>query len=283
MPIKEIIQQKTHPVKIWTDEIENATREQLLNVASLPFIHHHVAAMPDVHLGMGATIGSVIATHRAIIPAAVGVDLGCGMIASRLSLKVEDLNEALLKKLFDQISRDIPVGKAQHRDDQVDKITVQPFIAPLGSLTERHPELLKRFGKKSKWINQMDTLGSGNHFIELCFDEEDYISSMERGLKSPTLEKIDEISREMGLHPLTLLVITYSGMDKSKSSKSLLNKIKKELEDLAIQKKASVYPSLKFSLNIVVVKIISDFFKKIEYFTYWFIHRLKLSEYFTGS
>lgn len=175
MPIKEIIQQKTHPVKIWTDEIENAAREQLLNVASLPFIHHHVAAMPDVHLGMGATIGSVIATHRAIIPAAVGVDLGCGMIASRLSLKVDDLDEALLKKLFDQISRDVPVGKSQHRDDQVDKITVQPFIAPLSSLTERHPELFKRFGKKSKWINQMGTLGSGNHFIELCFDEENYL------------------------------------------------------------------------------------------------------------
>jgi tRNA-splicing ligase RtcB len=84
MPIREVITSQRVPVKIWTDDVDEKSRQQLTNIASLPFIHHHVAAMPDVHLGIGATIGSVIATHKAIIPAAVGVDIGCGMVACRL-------------------------------------------------------------------------------------------------------------------------------------------------------------------------------------------------------
>ncbi len=74
MPIRQVILEAGHPVKVWTDEFEASARQQLVNIASLPFIHHHVAAMPDVHTGIGATVGSVIATHKAIIPAAVGVD-----------------------------------------------------------------------------------------------------------------------------------------------------------------------------------------------------------------
>jgi tRNA-splicing ligase RtcB len=93
MPVKEVLTSGRVPVKIWTDEVDDKSRAQLSNIASLPFIHHHVAAMPDVHLGIGATIGSVIATHKAIIPAAVGVDLGCGMVAARLSLTANELYE----------------------------------------------------------------------------------------------------------------------------------------------------------------------------------------------
>ena len=93
MPVKEVLTSGRVPVKIWTDEVDDRSREQLSNIASLPFIHHHVAAMPDVHLGIGATIGSVIATHKAIIPAAVGVDLGCGMVAARLSLTANEIDE----------------------------------------------------------------------------------------------------------------------------------------------------------------------------------------------
>lgn len=74
MPIQHVISSQRVPVKIWTDDVDDRSKAQLANIASLPFIHHHVAAMPDVHLGIGATIGSVIATHKAIIPAAVGVD-----------------------------------------------------------------------------------------------------------------------------------------------------------------------------------------------------------------
>ena len=171
MPVKEVLTNGRVPVKIWTDEVDDKSRAQLSNIASLPFIHHHVAAMPDVHLGIGATIGSVIATHKAIIPAAVGVDLGCGMVAARLSLTANELDEKALQKVFDQISRDVPVGRDQHRDERVLVEAAKPFEPGLKSLTDRHPELLKAFGKFSKWTNQMGTLGGGNHFIEVCLDE----------------------------------------------------------------------------------------------------------------
>jgi tRNA-splicing ligase RtcB len=171
MPVKEVLTNGRVPVKIWTDEVDDKSRAQLSNIASLPFIHHHVAAMPDVHLGIGATIGSVIATHKAIIPAAVGVDLGCGMVAARLSITANELDEKALQKVFDQISRDVPVGRDQHRDDRVLVDAAKPFEPGLKSLTDRHPELLKAFGKFSKWTNQMGTLGGGNHFIEVCLDE----------------------------------------------------------------------------------------------------------------
>ncbi len=171
MPIQQVLINQRVQVNIWTDDVDERSKEQLLNIASMPFIHHHVAAMPDVHLGMGATIGSVIATHRAIIPAAVGVDLGCGMVAARLSITANELDEKSLQSVFNQITRDVPVGRAQHRDNRVLVAAVQPFEPGLKALTDRHPELLKTFGKFSKWMNQMGTLGGGNHFIEVCLDE----------------------------------------------------------------------------------------------------------------
>jgi tRNA-splicing ligase RtcB len=143
----------------------------LLNIAGLPFIHHHVAAMPDVHLGIGATIGSVIATHKAIVPAAVGVDIGCGMVACRLSIGGNQLDEKALRKVFDQISHDVPVGREQHSDHRALTAAAKPFAARLKAMTQKHPQLLKAVGKHSKWVNQMGTLGGGNHFIEVCLDE----------------------------------------------------------------------------------------------------------------
>ncbi len=175
MPIKQVLLEGGRPVKIWTDEVDAYARAQLINVAKLPFIHHHVAAMPDVHGGIGATIGSVLATHQAIIPAAVGVDIGCGMAAVRLSLTANDIDEPALKKVFDQISRDVPVGRAQHRDDRALGAAARPFDAQLSVMTAKHPQLLKAFGKFSNWVNQMGTLGGGNHFIEVCLDEADQV------------------------------------------------------------------------------------------------------------
>jgi tRNA-splicing ligase RtcB len=175
MPIRATLRGKSVPVNIWTDAVEEKSKTQLTNLASLPFVHHHVAAMPDVHLGIGATIGSVIATHQAIIPAAVGVDIGCGMVAARLSLTANNLDDKSLKKVFDQISRDVPVGRGQHPDDRVLVEAAKPFDPGLTALTERHPQLLKSFGKFSKWVNQMGTLGGGNHFIEVCLDEADRV------------------------------------------------------------------------------------------------------------
>jgi tRNA-splicing ligase RtcB len=175
MPVQQVLTDQRVPVKIWTNDVDERSREQLLNIASMPFIHHHVAAMPDVHLGIGATIGSVIATHKAIIPAAVGVDIGCGMVAARLSITANELDEKSLRNIFEQITRDVPVGRAQHADDRVLVSAAKPFEANLMILTDRHPELLKAFGKFSKWTNQMGTLGGGNHFIEVCLDEADQV------------------------------------------------------------------------------------------------------------
>ena len=200
MPIKQVITDKHVPVKIWTDDVDERSKEQLANIASLPFIHHHVAAMPDVHLGLGATIGSVIATHKAIIPAAVGVDIGCGMVAARLSLTANDLDEKSLKRVFDQITRDVPVGRAQHADNRVLVDAVQPFEPGLKRLTDRHPELLKSFGKFSKWMNQMGSLGGGNHFIEVCLDEADQVWVMlhsgSRGIGNAIADHFIKLARK---------------------------------------------------------------------------------------
>ena len=177
-----------------------SSKEQLTNIAGMPFIHHHVAVMPDVHPGIGATIGSVIATHKAIIPAAVGVDLGCGMVAARLSITANDLDEKSLKKVFDQISRDVPVGRGQHDDNRVLVAAAKPFEAGLKNLTDRHPELLKTFGKFSKWTNQMGTLGGGNHFIEVCLDEAEQVWVMlhsgSRGIGNAIADHFIKLARK---------------------------------------------------------------------------------------
>lgn len=200
MPIRQVITTKRVPVKIWTDDIDERSKQQLANIASLPFIHRHVAAMPDVHLGIGATIGSVIATHKAIIPAAVGVDIGCGMVACRLSITANDLDEKSLKKVFDQITRDVPVGRGQHKDENVLVQAAMPFEARLDAMTDKHPKLLKAFGKFSKWMNQMGTLGGGNHFIEVCLDESDQVWVMlhsgSRGIGNALAEYYIQLARE---------------------------------------------------------------------------------------
>jgi tRNA-splicing ligase RtcB (3'-phosphate/5'-hydroxy nucleic acid ligase) len=147
MPVKQVIEQGRVPVKVYTDDVEAGARQQLVNISRLPIVHHHVAAMPDVHAGIGATVGSVIATDRAIIPAAVGVDIGCGMIASRTSLTANDLDEKSLKRVYDQMERG------------------------LKSVVAKHPAVEKRFPRAQNWKQQMGTLGGGNHFIEVCLDE----------------------------------------------------------------------------------------------------------------
>jgi tRNA-splicing ligase RtcB len=171
MPVKQTVERGLVPVKIYTDDIESSAREQLVNLSQLPIIHHHVAAMPDVHAGIGATIGTVIATKHAIIPAAVGVDIGCGMIAARTSLAADQLDEIKLKRVFDQISRDVPVGREQHRDGRELTVAAAPLQRRLKHILTAHPQITRRFKRASNWIQQMGTLGGGNHFIEVCIDE----------------------------------------------------------------------------------------------------------------
>jgi tRNA-splicing ligase RtcB len=175
MPVRQVIEEGRVPVRIYTDEVEASARQQLVNLSRLPIIHHHVAAMPDVHAGIGATVGAVIATDRAIIPAAVGVDIGCGMIACRTSLAARDLDEKRVKRVFDQISRDVPVGRDQHEESRALAAAARPFEAGLARILERHPQIGRRFPRSHNWVRQMGTLGGGNHFIEVCLDESDAV------------------------------------------------------------------------------------------------------------
>jgi tRNA-splicing ligase RtcB len=175
MPVRQEIGEGLVPVKVYTGEIEPAARAQLVNISRLPIVHHHVAAMPDVHLGIGATVGSVIPTKRAIIPAAVGVDIGCGMMAARLSLSAYELDETSLKKLFGQISRDVPVGFEQHSEREVRSDAAKRFQKPLRRILDKHPGIEKRRGRNSSWVHQLGTLGGGNHFIEVCLDESERV------------------------------------------------------------------------------------------------------------
>lgn len=172
MPIKRVITKGRVPVKIYTDDVEYAAMDQLTHIAHLPFIHSHVAAMPDVHLGIGATVGSVIPTKGAIIPAAVGVDIGCGMNAVRLSLKAEQLPDSLYR-IRSAIEAAIPVGFNQHKKDPVKRSTVNALNVELERIMDKHPAITRMQGKKPylTWVRQLGTLGGGNHFIEICLDE----------------------------------------------------------------------------------------------------------------
>jgi tRNA-splicing ligase RtcB (3'-phosphate/5'-hydroxy nucleic acid ligase) len=159
------------PVKIFTDQIEHQAINQLKNLAQLPIVHSHIAAMPDVHCGVGATVGSVIPTLEAIIPAAIGVDIGCGMSALHLSVKAYQLPDNL-KPLRLAIERAVPVGVGRHKRISARESACRRLAAGVDVIFEKHPALLKMLRKPQEtWVAQMGTLGSGNHFIELCLDE----------------------------------------------------------------------------------------------------------------
>jgi tRNA-splicing ligase RtcB len=171
MPIKKVLTNGKVPVMIYTDEIEPEALQQLDNLSQLQIVHHHIAAMPDVHFGKGATVGSVIPCKGAIIPAAVGVDIGCGMNALRLSLNAQDLPESL-RRVRSAIEAAVPVGFDIHPTLQAHASTVRALSVGLNRIWDRHPKLLKmQKNPNETWLRQLGTLGGGNHFIELCLDE----------------------------------------------------------------------------------------------------------------
>ncbi len=174
----QIIETEKALIKAWIDGvgIEEHALQQLKNVAQMPFIHKHIAAMPDVHWGMGATIGSVIATKGAIIPAAVGVDIGCGMMALKTPLTANDLPDNLFE-LRSDIEKAVPHGRtnngqegdrgAWHHYPEWINLIRAPLNTGYERIIAKHPKIKP---KRDPW-NHMGTLGSGNHFIELCLDE----------------------------------------------------------------------------------------------------------------
>lgn len=184
MPIKKVINSRM-PVKIWTDDIDQASIDQLTNIGNMPFIHKHVAAMPDVHLGKWATIGSVIATKGAVIPAAVGVDIGCGMMAVRTSLTANDLPDDLHSLRCD-IESAIPHGRTNNggaddkggwsKEEEIPSIVSNAWIQIASEYTkiiDKHPKA----NGYNTW-QHMGTLGTGNHFIEICLDESGHVWAM---------------------------------------------------------------------------------------------------------
>lgn len=209
MPIQQIISKGKVPVKIYTDEVEPAAMQQLYNIAQLPFIHSHVAAMPDVHFGKGATVGSVIPTRGAIIPAAVGVDIGCGMNAIRLSIKADELPDNL-RKIRSNIEAAIPVGFNMHKRDQAKPTLIRTLGVGLDQIIGKHRKIYSMQKKPYQtWVRQLGTLGGGNHFIELCLDENDdvwvMLHSGSRGIGNTIGQYFIALAKkDMGQHLINL-------------------------------------------------------------------------------
>lgn len=175
MPVRQVIDRNPGRVLVFAEHVDSKARQQLEQLAQLPIIHGHVAAMPDVHAGIGSTVGSVIPTVDAIIPAAVGVDIGCGMVATRLSLGAGQLPDHL-GGLRSAIEARVPVGFGAHELDRAPKRRAQAMASRLGAITDKHPAILRRQKRlEQAWVRQMGTLGGGNHFIEVCLDEENRV------------------------------------------------------------------------------------------------------------
>lgn len=182
----------------WASILEDQARDQAIATSTLPFIHPHVALMPDAHWGMGSTVGSVIATRGAVMPACVGVDIGCGMSATRTDLLKADIEFVEpLSTLRRSIEAEVPVSKGNYRKE----------LSPTAE--ERVIQLRDRavsqgvdpYSYAPNWPYQLGTLGSGNHFIELCYDEEDrvwvFLHSGSRGVGNKIAQKHVKIAQAL--------------------------------------------------------------------------------------
>ena len=182
MTIKKVLSNGA-PIKIWTDEVDQSTLDQLSDLSELPFIHKHIAVMPDVHAGIGSTIGSVIPTKGAVIPAAVGVDIGCGMMAVKTSLKASMLPDNLYG-LRSEIEKKIPHGRTNNGGsgdrgawgNPIERIAYHWNMF----LSDEYEEIITKHPKAKGYntFSHLGTLGTGNHFIEICIDESDYVWAM---------------------------------------------------------------------------------------------------------
>lgn len=176
-----IKEENCHPIKAWIDGVpcDDNTKQQVKNISTMPFIHRHIALMPDCHMGIGATVGSVIPTLGAIIPAAVGVDLGCGMDAIRTSLKANQLPDNL-KEIRSAIEAAVPHGRTDNggANDRGAWHDLPDVVGEAWKLmSEKYEVLVSKSAKVAHRApeKQLGSLGGGNHFIELCLDQEDRV------------------------------------------------------------------------------------------------------------
>lgn len=157
-----VISSERHPIKLWLDNLDDNAEQQAKNLANLPFVFRHVAIMPDAHQGIGMPIGGVLATNDAVIPAAVGVDIGCGMIACNTGIPAEMVEKPALKQIMSEIRRTIPVGFDKNKEKcHVDFMPLPVYILPGGVVD----------GEFEKARYSLGTLGGGNHFIEIQKDQ----------------------------------------------------------------------------------------------------------------
>ena len=194
------------PVKMWTEgvPVDPGARVQLQNLAKLPFVRHWIAVMPDVHLGKGATVGSVLPTLGAIVPAAVGVDIGCGMIATRTTLTASDLPDNL-NALRTEIEKAVPHGRTGGRGGRDKGAWDSPppaavhgwslLVDDFKRITDKYPKL-----KNSNNLTHLGTLGTGNHFVEVCLDEAQHVWFMlhsgSRGVGNAIGTRFIELAKE---------------------------------------------------------------------------------------
>lgn len=183
----------------WASILDNGTLEQAYTASVMPFIYPHIALMPDAHLGKGATVGSVIPTLDAIIPAAVGVDIGCGMIAVRTQWTKEDMDSANLQEIRLLIERAVPTSAGSYNENLTTsaELRTDKLFALARSIMSSadQPDLVA-----GNWRMQLGTLGSGNHFIEISLDEEDrvwaFLHSGSRGIGNKLAMRHIKIAQE---------------------------------------------------------------------------------------
>lgn len=208
-------------VRFWTGamSVEDAAVKQLQNIAELPILAGHIAVMPDVHMGKGATVGSVIPTLSAVIPSAVGVDIGCGMSAIRTGLKASDLPDSLAP-MRAAIEAAVPVGFAYHAD----VLSIGHESAAAAVLQSRYNGLMAGFKDLSlftglgyfdeqRMARQLASLGGGNHFIEVCLDESQQVWLMLHSGSRNVGKTIGEAAMEMAKQHMATLDITLKDRD----------------------------------------------------------------------
>jgi tRNA-splicing ligase RtcB len=181
----------------WASILADNAREQVVRTSSMPFIRPHMALMPDAHLGLGATVGSVIPTLHAIIPAAVGVDIGCGMVAVRTQYTAADIAGMDLKALRESIEAAVPTSKGQYNEKLTDSAAAR--IAVLEAHADK--DHLEPNRRAANWRLQLGTLGSGNHFIEVSLDELDrvwfFLHSGSRGVGNKIAQHHIAVARDL--------------------------------------------------------------------------------------
>ena len=175
MAANRILDRGGVPIHVFTDDIDQGSIEQLGALSKLSIVSGRLAVMPDVHVGIGATIGSVVPTRKALIPAAVGVDIGCGMTAVKLSLNASELPDDL-KPVRAAIENAVPVGRAGHQQQAAPQALIDELKPGLDRILETHPEITKRIRSiQERFRLQLGSLGGGNHFLEVVLDEDDSV------------------------------------------------------------------------------------------------------------